>query len=78
MFQRLRSDTTAVYWSLNNPFRKGEKHGFPVTVNFLKSAICKLRAVEAKGGKGHDATVDLWRGMHNLDFSSNFSSEGVC
>ena len=53
------ADTTAAYWSLNNPFRESLKHGFPVTINFLKSAICKLRAVESMGGKTHGATVDL-------------------
>jgi hypothetical protein len=45
-----------------------------VTVNFIKSAIGKLRAVEAVAGdKG---TADLWRGMKNLGIGDEFLKEG--
>lgn len=73
-----RSDTTAAFWTLNNPFRQNIKpHKFPCTINFLNSAIRKLRAVEASGRETHGATFDLWRGMRNLNIGSSFSQEGV-
>ena len=74
----LRLYTTIAFKSLNNPLRDRDPqrppHPFPITINFIKSAIGKLRAVEASSGdKGK---IDLWRGMKNLKLTDNFRTNG--
>ena len=70
--------TTAAYRSLNNPLRNRDAqrppHPFPVTINFLKSAIGKMRAVEA--ARGDAGEVDLWRGMKNLRVGAAWAKTG--
>lgn len=75
----LRVYTTAAYQSINTPLRDQTDgrapHPLPVTVNYIKDAIGKLRAVEAH--MGDQGELDLWRGMKNLKVGdTEFLREG--
>ena len=74
----LRLYTTAAFKSLNNPLRDTSEdrppHPFPCTVNYIRDAIGKLRAVEA--ANGDLGMVDLWRGMKNVKALSDFLEHG--
>ena len=77
----LRLYTTAVYKSINNPLRDTERHArdaphpLPLTVVHIKSAVLKLRAVGAAGDDAND-TVELYRGMRNVDLPDEFVRKG--
>lgn len=74
----LRLYTTAAFRSLNTPLRDQSAtrppHPFPITINYIKSGIGKLRAVEAS--QGDKGTLDLWRGMKNLAATHAFKKDG--
>ena len=75
----LRVYTTAAFRSINTPLREQaaerSPHPLPVTVNYIREAIGKLRAVEAHAGD--QGVLDLWRGMKNLTVgASDFLSSG--
>ena len=63
----LRLYSTAAFASLNTPFRKAmghaheqrDAHPFPITMNFIREGIARLRAIEAM--EGDYGTVDLYR-----------------
>jgi len=77
----LRLYTTACYKSLNGPLRqaaaaKGQPlkaHPFAATVFFLADGIRKLRAVSATD---QPDVMDLWRGMRDLQSTSDFERSG--
>ena len=75
----LRLYTTAAFRSLNSPLRDTSPdrrpHAFPITVNFIREAISMLRAVEAESERA-TATVDLWRGLKNVEAASGFLESG--
>ena len=54
LWRQLRLYTTAAFRSINAPLRdrnpERPPHRLPVTVNYIRDAIGKLRAVEAKEG----------------------------
>lgn len=67
----LRLYTTAVFKSLNEPLRAGQKpHPMPATVGYLHSGIKKLR----ENGKQTSGKRDYFRGMRDMliDFNSKF------
>ena len=85
----IRLYSTAAFMSLNNPLRDRTRttaHPFAATVFFLADGIKKLRAVEADreaegrdadgGGEGGGESIDLWRGMRNLQTAEDFLREG--
>ena len=73
----LRFYTTAGYQSINNPlrdqkrFEREEMHPLPITVTLIRTAIGKLRVIEADGDQSN-TTVDLYRGMRNVDVQGQF------
>jgi hypothetical protein len=79
----LRLYTTAAYKSLNNLLRDSSAdrppHPFPVTINFIRDGISKLRAVDAEREKQvgcANSQVDLWRGMRNMKVDAGFARQG--
>lgn len=70
----LRLYTTAAFISINGPLRDMKRqtsHKLAATVLHLRDGIKKLRAVEKT-----NRPLDLWRGMRNLEASSNFKHDG--
>ena len=78
----LRLYTTAAFQSINQPLRdlsdERRPHPFPVTVNYIRDGISKLRAVEGRREQrfGAIGTVDLWRGMRNMTVAPDFHKHG--
>ncbi|EOD40299.1 hypothetical protein EMIHUDRAFT_460356 [Emiliania huxleyi CCMP1516] len=68
----LRLYTTAAYRHINGPLRKPEgPHPLARTTWFISEAVRKLRAVHADSTTATE-TEDLWRGMRNMQLSSDF------
>ena len=82
----LRLYSTAAFRALNEPLRDRQRtapHPFAATIFFLADGIKKLRAVEAdrearqqEAGGGGGKSIDLWRGMRNLEAASEFLKLG--
>ena len=77
----LRMYTTAMYASINNPLRDLKRreakrpHPLPLTVMHIKEGVLKLRAVGAEGADAN-ASIDLYRGMRNVDLPDEFLQKG--
>ena len=77
----LRLYTTAMYASINDPLRDLERrerkqpHPLPLTVVHLTRGVLKLRAVGASGDDANE-TVELYRGMRNVDLPEEFLDKG--
>ena len=81
----LRLYTTSMYRSINRPLRAGcseeNPHPFPALVANLSHALSSLRGNAAGGGGGGACTPRggrvLWRGVRDMDLSTEFRERGV-
>ena len=73
----IRIYSTAAFKVMNGPLRNPcDSHPLPVTMAFLNDALGKLRAVEGMDASAANAKKDLWRGMGDLEVTSEFMKLG--